>query len=273
MVKKEKKVKEKSQRKAADDSFRWIKKTNDFHQVSPTMAWFVAVWLISSLVFGAVLYLFYKSVYISFLGFLLGFMTFDLAKNQVHDNRMKLFRDDFRELLYYLSSTLSTGESVQNAFLGAASVEFAENYSKDSYLLDGLKEINKKLSINIAVEDALNEFAKKYDIDDVKSFVDVFATCNRKSGNVSEVVKLSSTMIAEKMETMREVEDIVRAKKNESYITNLSPLAGIVFMNLMSKDYLDIMYTSTIGRIIMTIVLVVVIVSLLYCRKITNIEV
>ena len=249
-----------------------VKKTDNFYEVEFTILGRVVIWLLTSIAIGLVLFLFYHNLLISLIGLIVSVLLLDYLKRIVLERRIHTFTEEFRELLYFTSSSLSAGTSIQNVFSEARD-EFGYRYGDNSYLVDGLKEIDKELSLNVSIEDALQHFSDKYAVDDVRSFVDVFRTCNRTSGNTSEVVKLSSNMIAEKMETMREAENIIRSRRNESYITTFSPLVGILFMNLISSDYMNIMYTTLIGRGVMTGVLLITVGCFAYSRKITSIKV
>ena len=117
-----------------------VKKTDNFHEVEFTVPGRVAIWLITSLAIGLVLFLFYRNLFISLIGLIVSVLLFDYLKKIILERRIHTFTEEFRELLYFISSSLSAGTSIQNVFSEARD-EFGYRYGDNSYLVDGLKEI------------------------------------------------------------------------------------------------------------------------------------
>lgn len=79
--------------------------------------------------------------------------------------------------------------------------------------------------------------------------------------------------ITEKIEVKREIGVLIAAKKFEQKIMNVIPIFMILYISLSSEGFLDVMYESLLGRVIMTICLTAYVFSFYLGKKIIEIEV
>ena len=63
------------------------------------------------------------------------------------------------------------------------------------------------------------------------------------------------------------------AKRFEQSIMNIIPILIVIYIDLTSPGFFDLMYSTIIGRIIMTVCLVAYIVAVLMAKKILKIEI
>ena len=76
-----------------------------------------------------------------------------------------------------------------------------------------------------------------------------------------------------KIEVEREIDTVLAGKKLEGRIMNVMPLFILAYLNLTSKDYLQVLYKNPMGVVIMTIALGVYGMSLKLSEKILDIQV
>ena len=62
-------------------------------------------------------------------------------------------------------------------------------------------------------------------------------------------------------------------KKTEGRMMGIMPIAMILFLRLTSPSYLDLMYESFLGKILMTVAALAMVYSVYMTEKITRIEV
>lgn len=229
--------------------------------------------LICSIFLFVLLYVFYHSVYISALSIPFSFLLLmPIKKKKIADRKNKLLLQ-FKDMLYSVSSSVSAGDSVETAFEKAGE-ELAILYPGSNVdIINEIKLINNKLKLNISIEDAVDDFAKRSHLEDVESFADIFKTCKRTSGDISTIMRSSATIIADKIETKEEIQTLLTEKRLESKLVLIMPVATIVLFTITSGDYMSVLYSTSLGRIIMTITLGLLAVSYLIGKKIMNIEV
>lgn len=71
----------------------------------------------------------------------------------------------------------------------------------------------------------------------------------------------------------REIETIINSKKYEQRIMDIVPLIMILYVNFTSGNMMSVMYNTLIGKLIMTICLLLYTVAFIIGEKITNISV
>ena len=87
------------------------------------------------------------------------------------------------------------------------------------------------------------------------------------------VLKNTIEIIMDKITIEREIRTLTSQKRFEGNIITAMPLIVIMFLNIFSPDYLEPLYKTTAGRLIMTLALAGLVTAHFITRKITRIEV
>ena len=75
-----------------------------------------------------------------------------------------------------------------------------------------------------------------------------------------------------RMETNLEIDTMLAARKGELRIMTVVPPAIILYLNLTSPDYMDVLYSSLKGAVLMTAALGVYIAAVAAGRKILRVD-
>lgn len=227
--------------------------------------------LISAILLFGVGYLFYKNIVIAIVCSGFSYFAIPAYRTFMRERRDRLMSEQFRYVLYSLSSLLAAGRSVENAF------QLAENdlrtlYSSSSLVvMPELVRVNGKVSNGETIEKALFEFGVRTNQGDIKNFAEVFSICKRSGGDLIEVVRKTVNMIAEKMEIEQEIKVITAQKKFEAKAMAIVPVAIVALLAFSSPDYMEPLYAG-IGRAIMTLSLVLFYLCYYWISKITSIR-
>jgi len=231
----------------------------------------ILVVLIAALLLFGVGYLFYKNVVIAAGCSIFSLFTISIYNRVTRERNERLLADQFRYVLYSLSSLLAAGRSVEVAF------RLAENdlrtlYATSSHLvMPELVRINGKVSNGGTIERALYEFGERTNQGDIKNFAEVFSICKRSGGDLIEVVRKTVNMIAEKMEIEQEIKVITAQKTFEAKVMALVPIAIVALLAFTSPDYMEPLYTG-MGRVIMTFALILFLLCYYWISSITRIR-
>jgi len=208
---------------------------------------------------GFVGYVFYSRVPAVLALLPLGFAAVPLYARKRASDEKERFLLQFKDLLYYLSVSLSAGKSLQSSLLDA-SISLAAQYGRsDTLLMMELSSINERLAIREPVDLLLGELADRTGLEDVRSLADVVSVCRKSGGNLVEVMRQSVRILREKMEICREMETSWAAKKLEQRLLSVSPVFLILIVRMGSGDFMEPMYGTAAGRIIMTVALLMVV--------------
>lgn len=195
-----------------------------------------------------------------------------LLREYLRTRRRSLLNLHFKQALFSLSSSLSAGRSVENAFREAVQDLLMLDPEGGSDMIAELNIICARLEFAQPVEEALHDFSRRAGMEDIQRFADVFTVCKRTGGDLVEVVRRTSTVISEKLDIQQEIAVTVAQKKFESKALLVSPLAMVMFMNLSAGDYMEPMHTGA-GILISTLALAALFLCYLWISKIMDIPI
>lgn len=217
-------------------------------------------------------WVFYRNGLCILIAAFLGLLYPKIKKPGMVEKRQNVLRLQFKDLLYYLGASLSAGKSVEQAFIQVY-VTLKNLYpGKKSDIVLETDIILRRLQMNENIEDILKDFANRSGIEEIHHFADVFSVCKRTGGNLIEVIRTTSQMISERIEIKQEIETGLSGKKQEQRILSLAPIAMILFISSMSGDFMDLLFVTSAGRVVMTICLIMILLGAILSNRIMNIR-
>lgn len=229
--------------------------------------------VMTALALAVIAYLFYKSIILSILSMPLGYPMQKIYKKYLAKKRKRELNNQFRDALYSIAASISVGRQMPEA-LAEAKENLKLIYSETSDMTMELSHMVKRVyESRESEEDILRDFAKRSGIEDIKNFVDVYFTCRETGGDLERVVIKASEMIMDKITIDKEIYTITAQKRFEAKILTAIPLIIILFLQIVSPDYLKVMYETVFGRFIMTVSLIAIGAAYLLSVKITDIKV
>ena len=221
---------------------------------------------------GAIGYLFYQH----WLGVVLigciGIYNPRLKRAALLERRRTQLTMQFKQALYAISSSLSAGRSVENAFKEAIQDLQLLYPGVEVDVIRELRIIGTRVDNGESMETAVLDFSKRAQQEDISSFADVLVTCKRMGGDLIEVVRRTSSVISEKMEIVQDIQVLVAQKQLEMKAMMVAPFLFIAFMNMSAPDFMEMLY-SGMGRIISTIALLILFAAIWMMKRMMNIRV
>lgn len=162
-----------------------------------------------------------------------------------------LFREQFQNGIQILSSLLKAGYSVENA-IRETEKDLRPLYQEDSRIRTEFGRMIRELDMNLTAEQVLTAFSKRVNQEDVNNFVTVFAASKRTGGDSISILKETVRIIGGKIETEREIQTILAAKRLEFHVMCVIPLGMIGYMRMAFPEFLNVLYGSVPGVILMT---------------------
>lgn len=204
----------------------------------------------------AVDYVFYRDPF--FLLFLapLSVTVPCVMKKRLKKRRQEKLGSQFKDAIMALSSALQTGYSAENAWREAWQ-EMICIYGEQALITRELEYMVKAISVNATPEQVITEFARRSGLSEIESFAQVFCLAKRSSGDLVAIIDSTARTISEKLRVREEIVTLTTAKQLEETIMSLIPAGIILYLNFAFDGFLDVLYTSTAGRGIMTICLVI----------------
>lgn len=213
----------------------------------------IIIWAVIIAVGSAFVY--YRSLLGLIPGVFAGIYAFHFArKRELEKHRQKMLTD-FKNLIIAMESALEAGKSMENALIAATNdLKRMNSDSKD--MINALEMVHKKLSLNVTLEEALKDFAKLMDLEEIYDFVMVISTIKRTGGNAIKVIRDTVQKIVEEIELREELDVMVAAKKLEQQVMVYMPATIILFLRTSNGDFLNPLYGNLLGILIMTVALI-----------------
>lgn len=229
--------------------------------------------VLAALVIGVVGYIFYENIILTLLLMLFSLKFPDIRTKQIIDKRKRDLTIQFKDWLYSLSSSMSAGRSVESAFKESLNDLQIIYPDPQTHIIKEVSLMVRRLEMNETVEDVMFEFAERTHIEDIMNFADVLKICKRAGGNLVEVVKSTSSVIGDKIETKNEIETTITAKKFESRIMSVMPIAMVALLSVTAYDFMEPVFTTFKGHAVMTVAIIMFVAAFLIGEKIMKIEV
>ena len=219
-----------------------------------------------------VLFIFYRLVFLSIAGGALfgGVYIFVSMKNTVVKRLGKL-RRQFYDLLEALSVSMRAGNPVLKA-LQSARADLTLIYPPNSDIIVELDIMIGKFNNTVPLSEAFLDIALRSGLEDIASFASIYATIEGKSSRTQEIVRETQQIIAEKMEIEMEIETMMAAAKNEVNIMLFMPLVILGVIGYLGAGFIDAIYTTSVGRVVSSLGLIIFILSFFMARSISSVK-
>lgn len=226
----------------------------------------------SLLILTGVGYLFYRSWLVAWM--MPPFFWFACRRERERKSkaRRRALELQFKEGITFLLAGLEAGYSVENAF-GDASRELGKTYREETDLEREFRFICQGIRLNESLESMLFDLAMRSGLEDVRSFAEVFEIARKKGGDLIAILKASIGTLQEKMEVRREIDALLAGKKLEQGIMSLVPPGILLYVNLTSPEFLSGLYGNAVGVLVMSGCLVTYGLSIVWGKRIVEVEV
>jgi len=218
-------------------------------------------------------YIFFHSLTISIAAGIFIPMCIRYYAERLSEKRRNLLLMQFRDFLYSLSASFAAGRQMRDGL-----VEARENlrlsYDEKSPMIREITEMLIKIDESRASEEeVLRDFANRSHLEDIRSFFDTYFICRMTGGDMNNVISKTSGMLIEKIGIEREIKTLTSQKSFEGKIISAMPVVVIMFLNLVSPAYIEVLYTTMMGRVIMVVAMIGIFYSYKLTTKLMKIEV
>ncbi|MDR2087784.1 MAG: hypothetical protein LBP73_00320 [Clostridiales Family XIII bacterium] len=216
---------------------------------------------------------FYQSPVCSALLALLALPCKRLYERRLAEKRRSALAISFRDLLYSLSASFSTGRQMPEALKeGLTAMRLI--YPESAPIVRELAHMTARIFESRDDEaSVLDDFANRSCSEDIRNFVDAYFICRRTGGDMEAMVVKASALIIDKIEIQKELKTLTAQKRMEANILLMLPAVLLLFLQLFSPDYIAALYEGAAGRLVMTAALGLMALSYAWSLRLTNFEI
>ena len=215
-------------------------------------------------------YVFYSGIIVPLLMGCISIPCLRFYAKSEADKRKNILRIQLKDMLYSISSSVNAGRHLGEA-ISDSEEAVSLIHGVDSLITREIRYMKVQMSeLNCSEETVLRNFAKRTHIREISDFADVCIICRKTGGDLAGAVYRSVQQLCENIDLKREKDVLMSQKKLESKILAVMPGLIIALIRLSSSGYLDVMYETLTGRLLMTAALAANAGSFLWCLKLTK---
>ena len=178
----------------------------------------------------------------------------------------------FYDFLQSLLPSLQAGYSLENACI-TAYAELKDLYGPKDYFVKLLGKMVYGIEIHISMDRLFHELAERTGDEDIHQFAVVLEILKNMGGNTLEVLRNSMLQIQKKMEVSEEIQTILSGKIYEKNMMLIMPFFMILYLRITNPIYLDPLYHTIPGKIVMSVSLIGIIACFWWSEKIVDLHV
>ncbi|TWT39964.1 Bacterial type II secretion system protein F domain protein [Phycisphaerae bacterium RAS1] len=128
-------------------------------------------------------------------------------------------------------------------------------------------------NLGLKIEDAMRNMADRVDMLDVRFFVTAVLIQRQTGGDLAEVLDKIGSVIRERIKLFGTVQALTAEGRLSGYVLLALPVIVFVVMLQVNREYAMLLLTNPIGKMMLTIAIVMQIMGWLMIKKIVNIKV
>jgi tight adherence protein B len=207
-----------------------------------------------------------KSLILTAVIFIIIWFIPGLLISERKKKRIKQFDGQLAEGIMIISNSLKAGYS----FLQAVSVVTEE--IKDPFAKE-FKMLLKEMTLGVTEETALNNLLYRMESEDLRLVVNAILIQKDIGGNLSEILDNIEETINERQKIKNEVRTLTAQGRLSGVIITFIPVFLGIIIYFLNKDYIMVLFTNPIGKIMVVSSVINEIIGLLIIRKIINIDI
>ena len=180
--------------------------------------------------------------------------------------RIEKFRSQFPEALDLIARALKAGHSF-NSGMKLAADEF------DDPLGPEFEETLGEINFGVSVANALKNLAKRIECPELKYFVVAVILQRETGGNLAELIESLANLIRNNYKFQGKVRTLSAEGRLSAVILVAIPFLIGIFLHLSSPEYLGILFSEPVGRIMVGGAVIMMAIGILVMKKMVTIKV
>ena len=190
-------------------------------------------------------------------------------QKSLKNKRDKTLRNQFQNFLDSLVTSLSSGNTLTDAFSNAYK-DLGSQYTEKDFIMKELKEILVGITNGFTLESMLLDFGDRSDSEDIHNFSNIIGNCYRLGGDFKSVVRKTRDIIGDKIAIADEVETKISSNKLQQNAMSFMPVVIVALLKTTNSSFAEHL-ASLVGVVITTISVGIFIGAYFWGRKIIDI--
>ncbi|TMF24202.1 MAG: hypothetical protein E6I28_11480 [Chloroflexi bacterium] len=180
--------------------------------------------------------------------------------------RLNAFNKQLPDTIVLLSNSLRAGSSF---------LQSVELVSRESPAPMGpeMGRVVREVNLGLGMEEALANMVRRIKSDDLDLMVTAIGVQQQVGGNLAEILDTIAFTIRERVRIKGEIRTLTAQGRYSGYLVAFLPVGIAVTLNFINPEFMQPLFTETLGRILLGTGLVMMFIGFTAIRRITDIKV
>lgn len=197
--------------------------------------------------------------------FVLGFYTLDIILIYQNINYKKKIENDMQQAIIVMNNAFKAGMSITQA-VDLVSKELKGPIARE------FKKISMEITLGLDIETVFRRFSDRVKLSEAVYLTSSLSVLNKTGGNIIKVFDSIEKTIFNRKKLENEFKALTSSSKLIMYVLMIVPVAFVLFINLINKDYFSVLFNNPIGVMLLIIMLVLYITYIIVVKKVMKVR-
>jgi tight adherence protein B len=179
--------------------------------------------------------------------------------------RRNRFQKQFANVLPLVASTLRAGHSFERALESLSRTQ-------PNPMAQELELVLKEVRLGATLDEALQSLLQRFPIRDLEILITAISISRRVGSNLAEVFSKVSDMVQTRQNLKNRLSSLTAQGRVQGWIAIIMPIALLLIVRLMAPDYLDPLFHTSKGHIVLLICAAKLTLGGIWIHKIAHME-
>jgi tight adherence protein B len=179
--------------------------------------------------------------------------------------RLRAFEEQLADVLMTMAGSLKVGLTFQHSL--SAIVDEGQAPASEEF-----ERLLNEMQLGRPVEEALAAMSTRIDSDDLRFVLMSVGIQREVGGSLAELLQTVSETVRERQQFRRKVRALTAMGRTSAYILVALPVAIAVIVSLLSPGYMEPMWETTVGHVLIAVMIGLTAVGAVFLKRIVTIR-
>lgn len=196
---------------------------------------------------------------------IVGYFLLDIIYAYKYYKYRKKIEKDLLQAIIIMNNCFKSGRSITQAInIVAEQLEGA--------ISDEFKKMSLEISFGLEIEVVFQRFADRIKLEEAAYLTSSLSVLNKTGGNIIKVFTSIEKTLFNRQKLNLELKSLTGSSKVIMYVLTIMPVLFVIVISFINKEYFKPLFTSSIGFIIIGIILILYIAYIIIVRKIMKVR-
>ena len=203
----------------------------------------------------------YEACFPLLVGYLMPNIIY-VIRYKIHRNKVE---NDLLQAIIVMNNAFKSGRSISQAILLVTT-------ELDGAIAEEFRKMHLELSFGLSVDVVFKRFAERINLEEVNYLTSSLSVLNKTGGNIIKVFSAIEKSLFDKKRLKLELASLTGSSKLIFYCLICVPILFVIFISIINPNYFKVFYTTSIGIVILTSIIIIYIVYIIIIRKIMKVR-